>query len=854
MDYKDIDKEIYTPMMRQYLDIKMEYLDCILFFRLGDFYEMFFNDAIIASKELEIALTGKDAGAKERVPMCGIPHHACNLYIERLIEKGYKIAICEQVEDPKEAKGIVKRDVVKLITPGTIIEDGSIKEKENNYLVAVKESRKNFILSYSDFSTGENYITSIPYDIDFLVNELNLLHAREIIVSKSFDPKIISSLQKNYYILVSYQEESQIPSYLMGLVSDIEDKDMINTFGMLLNYILRTQKRELMHLQKLKIYQSNKYLRIDVHSKRNLEIFQTLRNNQKIGSLLWLLDHCNTAMGSRELRKWLERPLLDKDEIISRQDIIEDFLKNYLIKEDIKEALKSIYDLERIVGRISYGNANAKDLVQLRRSLENIPKIKELVLNLKSNKATKLGEKINPLTDLFDLLTNSVVDNPPLTIKEGGIIKDGFNKELDDLRNLKTNGKNWIYNLEAKEKERTGIKTLKVGFNRVFGYYIEITKGQLALLPSDSGYERKQTLANAERFITKELKEQESLILGADDKIINLEYQIFLSLRDKVSERINELQILAKIISQIDVYISLADVSEKNGYVRPIISLEREINIVNGRHPVIEKISDRQFVANDIVVNKFNTLLITGPNMSGKSTYMRMLALISIMGQIGMFVPADYALIPIFDQIFTRIGASDDLVSGQSTFMVEMIEANNAITNATKNSLILFDEIGRGTATYDGMALAQAIIEYVHEKIGCTTLFSTHYHELIQLENTLKRLKNVHVTAKEEKNGVVFLHKVLDGPTDKSFGINVASLANLPKSLIERSKQILNHLQKDNKQSVTLDLFNFDDFTEEESNNANPIIEEILELDIDSLSPIQALNYLYQLKNKCKNN
>ena len=854
MDYKDIDKEIYTPMMRQYLDIKMEYLDCILFFRLGDFYEMFFNDAIIASKELEIALTGKDAGAKERVPMCGIPHHACNLYIERLIEKGYKIAICEQVEDPKEAKGIVKRDVVKLITPGTIIEDGSIKEKENNYLVAVKESRRNFILSYSDFSTGENYITSIPYDIDFLVNELNLLHAREIIVSKSFDPKIISSLQKNYYILVSYQEESQIPSYLMGLVSDIEDKDMINTFGMLLNYILRTQKRELMHLQKLKIYQSNKYLRIDVHSKRNLEIFQTLRNNQKIGSLLWLLDHCNTAMGSRELHKWLERPLLDRNEILSRQDIIEDFLKNYLIKEDIKEALKSIYDLERIVGRISYGNANAKDLVQLRRSLENIPKIKELVLALKSDKALELGNNINSLTDLYTLLNNSVVDNPPLSIKEGGIIKDGFNKDLDNLRDLKLNGKNWIYSLEAKERERTGIKTLKIGFNRVFGYYIEVTKGQLSQLPSDSGYERKQTLANAERFVTKELKEQEALILGADDKIINLEYQIFLSLRDKVSERINELQALAKIISQIDVYISLADVSEKNGYVRPIISLEREINIVNGRHPVIEKISDRQFVANDIVVNKYNTLLITGPNMSGKSTYMRMLALISIMGQIGMYVPADYALLPIFDQIFTRIGASDDLVSGQSTFMVEMLEANNAITNATKNSLILFDEIGRGTATYDGMALAQAIIEYVHEKIGCTTLFSTHYHELIQLENTLKRLKNVHVTAKEEKNGVVFLHKVLDGPTDKSYGINVASLANLPKSLIERSKQILNHLQKDNKQSVTLDLFNFDDFTEEESNNANPIIEEINELDIDSLSPIQALNYLYQLKNKCKNN
>ncbi len=853
MDYKDIDREQYTPMMQQYLDIKKDYLDTIVFFRLGDFYEMFFNDAIVASKELEIALTGKDAGAKERVPMCGIPHHAATLYIERLIEKGYKIAIVEQVEDPKEAKGIVKRDVVKLITPGTIIEDGSIKENENNYLVAVKEARGFFILAYSDFSTGENYITTIPYDLDYLVSELNSLKTKEIIVSSSFDKKTIERLQKNYYILVSFCDESKIPSYLEGLVSDIDNKEMIETFGMLLNYILKTQKRELMHLQKLAIYQSSQFLRIDVHSKRNLEIFTTLRNNQKMGSLLWLIDHCNTAMGSRELHKWLERPLLNKKDIVDRQDIIEDIMKNYLIKEDIKENLKNVYDLERIVGRISYGNANAKDLVQLRHSLENIPKLKELVLSLSSNVAQELGQKINPLRDLYDLLMKAVVDNPPLTIKEGGIIKDGFNEELDNIRIAKHNGKNWIIDLEQKEKERTGIKNLKIGYNRVFGYYIEISKGNLDLLPEDSSYERKQTLANAERFVTKELKEQEALILGADDKIIKLEYEIFLSLRDFVSEKISDLQALAKIISQIDVYCSLADVSEKNGYVRPIITDGRDINIVNGRHPVIEKVMDKTFVANDVVVNKYNTLLITGPNMSGKSTYMRMLAVIAIMTQIGMFVPADYALMPIFDQIFTRIGASDDLVSGQSTFMVEMLEANNAISNATKNSLILFDEIGRGTATYDGMALAQAIIEYVHEKIGCTTLFSTHYHELIQLENTLKRLKNVHVTAKEENKGVVFLHKVLDGPTDKSYGINVAQLAHLPRALIERSKQILEHLQANNKQTVELDLFNFDDYEEKKEEEINPIIKEISSLDVDSLSPIQALNYLYELKKKISN-
>ena len=853
MDYKDIDREQYTPMMQQYLDIKKDYLDTIVFFRLGDFYEMFFNDAIVASKELEIALTGKDAGAKERVPMCGIPHHAATLYIERLIEKGYKIAIVEQVEDPKEAKGIVKRDVVKLITPGTIIEDGSIKENENNYLVAVKETRGYFILAYSDFSTGENYITTIPYDLDYLVSELNSLKTKEIIVSSSFDKKTIERLQKNYYILVSFCDESKIPSYLEGLVSDIDDKEMIETFGMLLNYILKTQKRELMHLQKLAIYQSSQFLRIDVHSKRNLELFTTLRNNQKMGSLLWLIDHCNTAMGSRELHKWLERPLLNKSEIVDRQDIIEDIMKNYLIKEDIKESLKNVYDLERIVGRISYGNANAKDLVQLRHSLENIPKLKELVLNLNSNVAQDLGKRINPLRDLYDLLLKAVVDNPPLTIKEGGIIKNGFSEELDSIRQAKHNGKNWIMNLEQKEKERTGIKNLKIGYNRVFGYYIEISKGNLDLLPDGSGYERKQTLANAERFVTKELKEQEALILGADDKIIKLEYEIFLSLRDFVSERISELQTLAKIISQIDVYCSLADVSEKNGYVRPIITDGRDINIVNGRHPVIEKVMEKTFVANDVVVNKYNTLLITGPNMSGKSTYMRMLAVIAIMTQIGMFVPADYALMPIFDQIFTRIGASDDLVSGQSTFMVEMLEANNAISNATKNSLILFDEIGRGTATYDGMALAQAIIEYVHEKIGCTTLFSTHYHELIQLENTLKRLKNVHVTAKEENKGVVFLHKVLDGPTDKSYGINVAQLAHLPRTLIERSKQILEHLQSNNKKNVELDLFNFDDYEEKKEEEVNPIIKELSLLDVDSLSPIQALNYLYELKKKISN-
>lgn len=853
MSYSDIDRSIYTPMMQQYLDIKKDYVDTLVFFRLGDFYEMFFDDAILASRELEIALTGKDAGAKERVPMCGVPHHAANIYIEKLIEKGYKVAIVEQTEDPSKAKGIVKRDVVRLITPGTIIEDGSLSDKENNYIVSVTESKAGYILVYCDFSTGESYLTNLPNDQTYLANEILSLKTREVIVSKRFNLKSIEVLQKNYQILFSFEDMTDIPEKLNHLCHNINIEEQRVAFGRLLNYIIRTQKREMNHFQVLNVYDSKQFLRMDIHSRRNLELTETLRTGQKKGSLLSVIDKTTTAMGSRELKKWLDRPLIDAKQIQKRLDTVEVFIKNYLVREDIKECLKTVYDLERIVGRISYGNANAKDLVQLRRTLEHLPKIKAILHSVKNPLLSDLGDQIIDFKELHKLLEDSIVDNPPLTIKEGGIIKHSFSEELAKLYDASKNGKNWMQNFEKNEREKTGIKNLKVGYNRVFGYYIEVSKVGLDQITDDLGYIRKQTIANGERFITPLLKEMESLILGSSEKAISLEYELFIEIRDKVSSYANSLQDLARVISYIDVFISLADVSEKNHYVKPEISNDNTVNIINGRHPVIETLLDTKFIANDIIINKYNTILITGPNMSGKSTYMRQFAVTIILMQIGCFVPADTALLPVYDQIFTRIGASDDLVSGQSTFMVEMMETNNAIKNATKKSLILFDEIGRGTATYDGMALAQSIIEYVHEKIGCTTLFSTHYHELISLEKTLKRLKNVHVTAKEEHGGVIFLHKVEDGPTDKSFGINVASLAHLPKPLIERSKQLLEHYeQTKGKEEIAVDLFNFDDYHEEITEDYAWLRDMINDVDLNTLTPLDAINFLASVKEKIK--
>ncbi|MBO5712391.1 MAG: DNA mismatch repair protein MutS, partial [Acholeplasmatales bacterium] len=606
-----------------------------------------------------------------------------------------------------------------------------------------------------------------------------------------------------------------IPFSLLSIASDI-DPAYHSAIGLLVNYYIHTQKKEPSHLKKVKSYVSSNYLRLDAFTKRNLELCETLRFSNKSGSLLWHLDKCNTAMGSRLLHKWIDKPLLDKDAINSRLNMVEAFNNNYIIKEEIKSYFKDVYDLERIIGRISSGNANAKDLVWLRRSLKNIPLVSELVRKLGIEEATLLADGINPHTELYELLEKALVENPPLSIKEGGMIMEGFNESLDEIRSISSNSKNWILNYESEQREKTGIKTLKVGYNRVTGYYIEISKGAIKDLPEDCQYERRATLSNSERFITEELKHYEQIVINAKEQIESIEYELFVQLRNKCSQYIISLQDLADIISMIDCFQSLSDVAVKYNYVRPVFNGERNVNIVDGRHPVLETLMDSGYIVNDVVINSYNMMLITGPNMSGKSTYMRMLACIVVMAQIGSFVPAKSANLMIFDQIFTRIGASDDLVSGQSTFMVEMIEANYAISNATKQSLVLFDEIGRGTATFDGMALAQAILEYLHEKVGCVTLFSTHYHELTSLEAKLKRLKNVHVEAKETNNGVAFLHKVVDGPTDKSYGINVASLAGLPKSLIERSKQVLNALEEDNKtnRGITLDLFDFNAYEE----------------------------------------
>lgn len=856
MNLKDVDKSEFTPMMQQYIECKENYPDAIVFFRIGDFYEMFFEDAYIASRELEIALTGKDAGYKERVPMCGIPFHAYSGYAEKLISKGYKVAIVEQVEDPSQAKGLVKRDVVKIITPGTITEAG-LNEKENNFLAAIYETDARYTLAYADVSTGQMYLTTIE-DEEALANEILSLHAKEVICLSSLKLKILNTLHDNYQIVISRCDDTSIIDDYKYLIEDLnleKFKDDIPCISILINYISKTQRHNLYHLQPIKFYSSNQVLHLDPFSKRNLELTETLRQNQKSGSLLWLLDKCQTAMGSRKLHTWIDRPLIDRNEIIKRHNYVEALINNYVAKEEIKESLKTVYDLERIIGRISVGNANAKDLVQLRRSLANIPNFKKNVMALGTDDAISFANGIDTHEKLYDLLDKALVDDPPLQIKEGGMIKPLYNKDLDELKEISGSSKDWILKFEAQERERTGIKTMHVGYNRVFGYYIEVSKGALQNLTDSDHYERKQTLANAERFITPELKKYEQIVVGSTEKIQKLEYDLFIEIRDVCQGFTKSLQQLADKISTIDCLLAFAEVSVKYNYVRPEISLKREVNIVEGRHPVIETFLKDEYVKNDVIINSYNTILITGPNMSGKSTYMRMLALIVIMAQIGCFVPAKSATLMIFDAIFTRIGASDDLISGQSTFMVEMLEANFAIKNATKDSLILFDELGRGTSTYDGMALAQAIIEYVHEKIGCVMLFSTHYHELILLDKTLKHLKNVHVDAKESKGGVVFLHKVLDGGADKSYGINVASLAGLPRSLIERSKKILEALEENNSASgINLDLFNFDAYEEEPQNQEEEKaynLKHALEiLDIDSLTPREALDWLYKEKNK----
>ena len=837
-----LDINSYTPMIRQYLEIKKDYTDSIVFFRLGDFYEMFFDDAINASRVLEIALTGKDAGVKERVPMCGIPYHAYQTYAAKLLENGYKVVIVEQIEDPQMATGIVKRGVVKILTPGTVDAE-FLHSTANNFIAAISYLNKMFIVAYADISTGECYLT-LANNKENLLLTLNNIKVKEVILAKEYNIGLYNFLNDNHFI-ISFCDKDNIPSHLNHITQSINETYK-STLALLFNYAIDTQKSELKHLKPVVFYEDKDYLKLDSFTIANLELTETLRGRSKEGSLLHIIDKTKTAAGSRMLKKWLLRPLVDIDKIKARQSHIYAFTDDFILREELKQSLQGVYDLERIIGKLSCGSINAKDLVQLRTTLSRVPNIKKLLENNENELNKKLAKDIDCHEALYSLLYKSLNDNPPLGVHEGGMIKLGYNSELDNLINIREHSNDWLKKYEQEQKEKLNIKTLKVGFNKVFGYFIEISKGQSFSLGDIDGYERKQTLVNSERYITKELKEFEETILTAKDKIERIEYNLFLEIKSDVMTYIPSLQFLANILANIDCYLSLAEVASLYNYVIPEFT-DKEIRIVNGRHPVLEDILKEKYVSNDVYINDYDLLLITGPNMGGKSTYMRMVAIIVILAQIGSFVPATSCLIKIFDQIFTRIGASDDLASGESTFMVEMKEANYALSNATNNSLILFDEIGRGTSTYDGMALAQAIIEFIHQKVKAVTLFSTHYHELTSLEGKLKRLKNIHVDASETKDGVVFLHKVIDGSASKSYGINVALLAGMPKPLIKRAKEILDNLETQNKiEAASPTLFDFNEEKEEEV--INPVIKKIQELNPDDLSPKEALIYLYELK------
>ena len=863
----------YTPMIQQYLTIKADYQDAFLFFRLGDFYEMFFDDAIKASQELEITLTSRQGGSDDRIPMCGVPYHAAANYIEQLIAKGYKVAICEQTEDPKLTKGMVKREVVQLVTPGTVMEGKGLSDKENNYIASITSfDDETYGFAYNDISTGESRVTLLSNNFDEVLNELAVLSAKEVVVASNFDGDLQKKLRERDVLAISFEDNSSIDMNFSNLLKDLNQEKLKQTIARLFNYLYRSQKRSLDHLQPVTTYQIHQYMKIDYYSKRNLELTETIRSKGKKGSLLWLLDETMTAMGGRMLKHWIDRPLISQNEIESRQTIVEVLLSYYFERQELREKLKEVYDLERLAGRVAFGNINARDLVQLKRSLMQVPYLKQILAGMQNEKVNQIAELLDPCEEITDLLEQAIVENPPLSLKEGNMIRDGYNAQLDQYRDASRNGKTWIAQLEREEREKTGIKSLKVGYNRVFGYYIEITRANLHLL-QEGQYERKQTLSNAERFITPDLKEKEALILQAEEKCGELEYELFTEIREIVKEQIPRLQALAKTISELDVLQCFAQVSEDRHYIKPQFSLEGRVVVKEGRHPVVEKVLNAQeYVPNDCFMDSDReVLLITGPNMSGKSTYMRQIALIAILAQIGCYVPASEAVLPIFDQVFTRIGAADDLISGQSTFMVEMLEAKNAISNATQNSLILFDEIGRGTSTYDGMALAQAIIEYIHTNIGAKTLFSTHYHELTILEEELSKLKNIHVSAIEHNGKVVFLHKIKEGPADKSYGIHVAQLAGLPSGLISRANEILTALEQSDpqgskpkmeaikevqveEQPAQLSFFDEpkDVKKQELSSKEKRVIEKMKDLDILDLTPLQAINMLYELQKKLK--
>lgn len=860
----------YTPMMQQYLQIKADYKDAFLFFRLGDFYEMFFDDAVRASQLLEITLTSRDAGSKERIPMCGVPHHSAQNYIETLVQKGFKVAVCEQTEDPKVAKGVVKREVVQLITPGTIMEGKDLDGKSNHFIgAAVKLNNNQFAFSYLDLSTGEAAAMWIEGEKKELFQQLHALNIRELVIEEAVYDDFQSLASSSSVVLSIENRVDSIAEYQLRYFADVP-KELHKACQLLLCYIEHTQMRSLSHIQSFVFHETKHYLKIDANSKRNLELISSLRGDLK-GTLLWLLDDTSTAMGGRKLKQWLHQPLASRGAIEQRLNIVTELLEDYFARAELKELLSKVYDLERLAGRVAFGNVGGRDLAQLRDSLYNIPAIKNVLLKSNGDQLPSLGRVIDACDDVLAYLSNAITDHPPISVKEGGVIREGFNEKLDEFRDASHNGKDWIAQLEQRERQETGIKNLKIGYNRVFGYYIEVTKSNINAVDL-SRYERKQTLANAERYITEELKEKESIILHAEEESLVLEYQLFTEVREELKQFIPRLQALAASISELDVLISFAEVSDKYHFIKPVFHTERSMKITNGRHPVVEKMMNKQlYVPNDCVLSaEQNMMLITGPNMSGKSTYMRQVALIAVMAQIGCYVPADEAELPIIDQIFTRIGAADDLAGGQSTFMVEMLESQQAITNATSSSLLLFDEIGRGTSTYDGMALAQSMMEYIHDKIGANTLFSTHYHELTTLENELERLQNVHVSATEQDGKVVFLHKVKKGPADKSYGIHVAELAELPSAIIERARILLNqfegadqNIEKNAKKSLAVHEETQLSLFEEEkpalpqtkaepdySPSENEIINTLKQLNVSGTTPMEALQLVYSLQQK----
>ena len=876
-----------TPMMKQYMQTKEEYKDCILFYRLGDFYEMFFDDALTASKELEITLTGKNCGLEERAPMCGIPYHAVDSYLNRLVSKGYKVAICEQVEDPKTAKGIVKREVIRVVTPGTNLDTQGLDETKNNYIMCIVYMADRYGLSIADVTTGEYLVTELDSQTK-LLDELYKFMPSEIVCNEAFymsgmdldDLKnrlhmAIYSLEAWYFddalCRETLQEHFKVAS-LEGIgLSDCEC-GMIAS-GALLKYLEETQKNSLSHMSRLTRYATGNYMVLDSATRRNLELVETLREKQKRGSLLWVLDKTKTAMGARTLRKYVEQPLIDKESIVKRLDAVAELKDNAICREEIREYLNPVYDLERLVGKITYQSANPRDLIAFQSSLSMLPSVKYILKDMESDLLREIYEELDPLEELCDLVGRAIQEEPPLAMKEGGIIKDGYNDEVDRLRKAKSEGKNWLADLETREREKTGIKNLRIRYNKVFGYYLEVTNSFKELVPDY--YTRKQTLANAERYIIPELKELEDTILGAEDKLCALEYELYCEVRNTIAAELTRIQRTAKAVAKLDVIASLALVAERNNYVRPKINEKGVIDIRDGRHPVVEKmIPNDMFIANDTYLDdkKQRISIITGPNMAGKSTYMRQAALIVLMAQLGSFVPASSANIGLVDRIFTRVGASDDLASGQSTFMVEMNEVANILRNATSKSLLILDEIGRGTSTFDGLSIAWAVVEYISNSklLGAKTLFATHYHELTELEGKISNVNNYCIAVKEKGDDIVFLRKIVKGGADKSYGIQVAKLAGVPDPVINRAKEIVEELvtaditgkvkdiavqgsETKKKPQKKLDEVDLTQFSLFDTVKDDDVLNELKELDISHMTPMDAMNKLYQLQNKLRN-